>query len=82
MAHISKRRVVLALLNWDYSLACFLGSLGAANCASVAALWIWELLGLELVIRIFGLYVMAAWLTKSCGHESADGKHALRQMEG
>lgn len=46
---------MLALLSWDYSLTCFLASLGAANCTSVAALWIWELLGLSLVVRIFDL---------------------------
>ena len=46
---------MLALLSGDYKMSCFLGSLGAANCASVAALRIWELLGLVLVARIFGL---------------------------
>lgn len=46
---------MLALLSWDFKMACFGGSLGAANCASVAALGIWELLGLELVVQIFGL---------------------------
>ena len=55
VANISKRRGVLALLSLDYRVAFFLASLSAANCASVAALWIWELWGLELVIWTFGL---------------------------